>query len=161
VKSSARERRVRFEEAAPMKRAKLGLAGLKDGVERWRQERAHVRAPAPEELWNAAVEVARKEGVYATAKAIRFDSSRLKARMSRAPSAGSRGRSLTSPTSGAPKTDATAFVAIEVAGPGGGATTSEAVVELVGRHGDRMRIVAAHGAVDVVGLAQAFWSRAS
>jgi hypothetical protein len=140
-----------------MKRAMVDLAGLLEGVERWRQERAYVRAPAPEELWNAAVEVARKEGVYATAKAIRFDASRLKARMRRSQSAGP---SPTSSTPGAPRKDATAFVAIEVAGPARGAT-SETVVELVGRHGDRMRIVGAHGAVDVVGLAQAFWSRAS
>jgi hypothetical protein len=134
-----------------MKRAKMGLAGLMEGVERWRREREHVRAPAPEELWEAAVEVARREGVYATAKAIRFDSSRLKARMSKALGA----------TSGASRTDATQFVAIEVASPGAPTSARETVVELVGRLGDRMRIVAAPGAVDVVGLAQAFWSRAS
>jgi len=129
----------------------MDLAGLKAGVERWRKERAHVRAPAPEALWDAAVEVARREGVYATAKAIRFDSSRLKARMGKAPIA----------TLRAPRVDATPFVAIEIPGRAARASTSETVVELVGRHGDRMRIVAAAGAVDVVGVAQAFWSRAS
>ena len=140
-----------------MKRAKKGLAGLVEGVERWRQERAHIRARAPEELWEAAVEVARKEGIYATARAIRFDSSRLKARMSAAPTVGSRSASV---ALGPPRTEAPTFVAIEVAGPGV-ATTSETVVELVGRHGERMRIVAARGDVDLLGLAQAFWSRAS
>ena len=140
-----------------MKRSKMGLAGLMQEVERWRRERAHARSPAPEALWDAAADVARKEGVYATARAIRFDSSRLKARVSGASSAGSRSpvASLGTATMGAP-----AFVAIEVTGPGC-ATTSETVVELVGRHGDRMRIVAAPGEVDVVGLAHAFWSRAS
>ena len=142
-----------------MKRVKKGLAGLLEGVERWRQERAHTRAAAPEALWAAAVEVARRDGVYATARAIRFDSSRLKARMSVALSAGP--THPTRPTAGAPTMAPPAFVAIEVAGPRGGVTTSETVVELVGRHGDRMRIVAAHGEVDVVGLAHAFWSRAS
>ena len=140
-----------------MKRAKMDLARLMEGVERWRRERAHVRAPAPAELWDAAVEVAREEGVYATAKAIRFDPSRLKARMSEAASGGSR---VPSATSGARK-DAKAFVAIEVPASAGRGATSETVVELVGRHGDRMRIIAASGAVDVVGLAQTFWSRAS
>ena len=141
-----------------MKRAKMDLARLMEGVERWRQERAHVRAPAPTELWDAAVEVAREEGVYATARAIRFDSSRLKARVSEAASAGLR---VPSARSGAARKDATAFVAIEVSAAEGRGATSETVVELVGRHGDRMRIVAALGAVDVVGLAQKFWSQAS
>ena len=141
-----------------MKRAKMDLARLMQGVERWRQERAHVRAPAPAELWDAAVEVARKEGVYATARAIRFDSSRLKARMSEAASAG---MGVPSARSEAARKDARAFVAIEVPAPAGRGATSETVVELVGRHGDRLRIVAAPGAVDVVGLAQTFWSRAS
>ncbi len=140
-----------------MKRSKMDLAGLMQEVERWRRERAHVRSRAPEELWDAAAEVARKEGVYATATAIRFDSSRLKARVSGASSAVSRSPRV---TQRAAAMEAPAFVAIEVAGPGG-ATTSETVVELVGRHGDRMRIVAGCGEVDVVGLAQAFWSRAS
>jgi hypothetical protein len=141
-----------------MKRAKMDLARLMEGVERWRRERAHVRAPAPAELWDAAVEVAREEGVYATARAIRFDSSRLKARMSQTASAGSR---VSSARSGTVRKDATAFVAIEVPAPERRGATSETVVELVGRHGDRMRIVAAAGAVDVVGLAQTFWSQAS
>ena len=144
-----------------MKRVKKGLAGLLEGVERWRQERAHIRAAAPEALWAAAVEVARRDGVYATARAIRFDSSRLKARMSMALSAGSTHPTRPTAGAGAPTNAPPAFVAIEVAGPRGGVTTSETVVELVGRHGDRMRIVAAHGEVDVVELAQAFWSRAS
>lgn len=139
-----------------MEQAKMDLARLMEEVERWRQERAHVRAPAPEELWGAAVEVAREQGVYATAKAIRFDSSRLKARMSEAP-----GLRAPSARSKAAKKDAAQFVAIQVSEPEGKATTSEMVVELVGSHGDRMRIVAAPGAVDVIGLAQKFWSRLS
>ena len=104
-----------------MNRAKKGLVGLLEGVERWRQERAHIRAAAPEALWAAAVEVARKDGVYATARAIRFDSSRLKARMSRAPSAGStRPTRAKRATSGTRTMAPPAFVAIEVAGPRGG-----------------------------------------
>ena len=36
----------------------------------------------------------------------------------------------------------------------------KAVIELMGRHGERMRIeVAGPTAVDVVGLSQTFWSR--
>lgn len=135
-----------------MKRAKVDLPGLMERVEGWRQEREHVRARAPEELWDAAVDVARREGVYATAKAIRFDCCRLKARMEmgKVPR-----QALLS------RADATSFVEIEIPSLGARVPTSSIVVEVVGRHGDRMRIVGAPGAVDVVGLAQAFWSRAS
>lgn len=143
-----------------MKRAKVDLRGVGARVERWRQERAHARVPVPEELWNAAVEVARREGVHATAKALRFDYYGLKARLEGA-----------STSADAPKQGSTAFVEVAVPSPDVGGSPAlvgrtavdakgETVVELVGRHGDRMRIVAAH-AVDIVGLAQAFWGRAS
>lgn len=137
------------------KRAReLGLSGLVEQVERWRRERRHLGAAVPVELWEAAVQVARREGVHATARAIRFDSSRLKARMARVEESG-----LGSP--GATQAAPVAFIEIErpslgVAGPSG-----ETVVELVGRLGERMRIVGAPGTIDVAGLVQAFWSRAS
>jgi hypothetical protein len=101
----------------------------------------------PEELWNAAVEVAQVEGVHATAKALRFNYYSLKDRVEQAP------REAVG-TPGA----ATPFVEVQMPSldaRGDGST----VVELVGRRGDRMRIVAGAGAVDVVGLAQAFWGR--
>ena len=64
-----------------MKRAKVDLTSVGQRVEKWRQERAHARVPVPEELWSAAVEVARSDGVHATAKALRFDYYGLKARV--------------------------------------------------------------------------------
>ena len=56
---------------------------------------------------------------------------------------------------------ATPFVEVAIPAIEARDSRSETVVELVGRHGERMRIVAAAGALDVVGLVQAFWSRAS
>lgn len=132
-----------------MKRAKVDLAGLVVRVDRWRREREHARSRAPEALWAAAAEVARKDGIHATARAIRFDYYRLKAQVEMDPS-----QALCATSAGA-----TPFVEIEIPSSEARGVKGETLVELVGRHGERMRIVAAAGAVDVVGLARAFWSR--
>ena len=134
-----------------MKRARVDLEALSKRVEAWRQEREHARVPVPEALWSAAVTVAHREGVHATAKAVRFDYYGLKARMD----AGASERGEPS------EAHAPRFVEVEIPSLDAGGSKGETVVELVGRHGDRMRIVVAAGAVDVVALAQAFWSRAS
>jgi hypothetical protein len=130
----------------PMKR-KADLRRLCGRVERWRERREGARARVPEELWNAAVEVARVEGVHATAKAIRFNYYSLKDRVAQAPSEAMVTKEAA----------ATPFVEVQM--PALDARGDSTVVELVGRRGDRMRIVAGAGAVDVVGLAQAFWGR--
>lgn len=46
-------------------------------LEEWRQSRQK-RAAIPEELWSAAIEVARREGVSRTAAALRLDYGKLK-----------------------------------------------------------------------------------
>jgi len=116
------------------------LSTLRERVEQWREGRTK-RTRIPEELWTAAVRVARVEGVYATSRATRFDYYSLKNRMALAGMAAGE------------TTEAAAF--IEFRGAGGAGTT---VVEIVGRHGGRMRIdVSGASGVDVVGLAQAFW----
>jgi hypothetical protein len=46
------------------------------------------------------------------------------------------------------------FIALEMGSPADGRT----VIELHGRHGDRMRMEVS-GGVDVYGLAEKFWSR--
>jgi hypothetical protein len=53
----------------------------------WRQNRKG-KAPIPDELWAAAVEVARKEGVSRTSTALRVEWNELKRRMARAKEAG-------------------------------------------------------------------------
>jgi len=53
-------------------------------LERWRSTRAH-RSPIPEPLWAAAVQLARQHGIFATARALRLDYTRLKAGVESAP----------------------------------------------------------------------------
>jgi hypothetical protein len=102
----------------------------------------------PEELWNEAVEVARAEGVWATARALHFQYERLKERMVNAPRAGRQ--------SGGGDGKTTAFVELGMAELSGG---GKAVVELVSRHGDRMRVEVPGAGLDLTGLVQTFWSR--
>jgi hypothetical protein len=136
-----------------MKRALVveNLSTLREQVEQWRERRTK-RTRIPEDLWTAAVRVARVEGVYATSQATRFNYDRLKDRMAPAETEVGQGRGEAIETA--------AF--IELAGAqlaGSGGTT---VVQIVGRRGGRMRIdVNGASGVDVVGLAQAFWSHES
>jgi hypothetical protein len=110
----------------------------------------------PEDLWTAAVEVARVEGVHATSKALRFNYYSLKDRLVMAD------RAASSPK----KADRLAtFVEVQMPSsppfaPRASAADGQTVVELVGAGGARMRIdVTGMSNVDVVGLAQTFWSR--
>ncbi|MFH1844393.1 MAG: hypothetical protein ABIF77_14425 [bacterium] len=57
-------------------------------VERWRERRA-TRGRMPEELWTAAVSLARVHGLYPIARALRLDYGSLKKRVERSPDSGS------------------------------------------------------------------------
>ena len=57
------------------------LEALCSRVEHWRAHRDGGRSMVPEEFWNAAVDVARVEGVHATSKALRFNYYSLKDRL--------------------------------------------------------------------------------
>ena len=110
----------------------------------------------PEDLWNAAVEVARVAGVHATSKAVRFNYYSLKDRLVLAD------RTASIPKKG--ERPAT-FIEVQMTSPPSAAqraaaASGQTVVELVAAGGARMRIdVTGTSRVDVVGLAQAFWSR--
>lgn len=142
-----------------MKRAREAtteqLKALCHRVEHWRAHRDGGRSLVPEDLWNAAVEVARVAGVHATSKALRFNYYSLKDRLVRADGAALPQRK--------PDRDA-AFVEVQMLAlpsraPRESAVEDKTVVELVGTRGARMRIdVTGTSRVDVVGLAQAFWS---
>jgi hypothetical protein len=87
----------------------------------------------------------RTAGLYATARALRFNYEGLKKRAGE--EAVARGE------------HGTEFVALQIPQLNGGA---KVVVDLVGRDGEQMRIdVSSASAMDVVSLAQTFWRRRS
>jgi len=117
-------------------------------LERWRRTRPH-RSRIPEPLWAAAVELARQHGLYPTARTLRLDYTRLKARLQSVRRAGG----VSSPPTWGPAAPP-AFV--ELIGPGPG-RFSEGVVELEGPRG-RMRIeLKGVAAADLVALSRAWW----
>lgn len=132
------------------------LKAVRDRLENWRKHRDGGRSRVPEEFWNAAVEVARVEGVYATSKALRFNYYSLKERLALAGRAAPGSRRAVNPAT---------FIEVQLASSPSpahreAASGGQTVVELVGAGGARMRIdVAGPSNVDLVGLAQAFWSR--
>jgi hypothetical protein len=130
-----------------MKRAVVGeLGAVRERVEQWRESRKDVGERIPEELWSAAVEVARVEGVYATSKALRFSYTSLKERVNLAQGQGREGPGarLEGPT----------FVELG----GGPVGSGKTVIEIVGRSGGRMRMeLSGTSGMDMMGLVQAFW----
>ena len=108
--------------------------------EQWRQTRQG-KAPIPDELWLAAVEVARREGVNRTAAALHLDGGKLKRRMMAAGAV-------------AGKASPPAFVEFMAA-----ATTGQAeyTIELEGRNG-RLRIHCKGAtAANLAELSRALW----
>lgn len=112
----------------------------------WRREHGGRGVRIPEGLWEEAVGVARRDGVWKTARALGLEHGRLKARAGLVDGRESASDRL--PEAG--------FVEVGL----GPLESARTVMEFVGRDGDRMRIeVAGSGALDVVGLSRAFWSR--
>ena len=128
-------------------RAAAGVRGtaLRREFERWRRKHGGRGSRIPESLWAQAVEVARTEGVYGTARALRLNYEGLKERVG----------NLSQAAGGSAEA---AFVEVPMGSPGG----SRILVEVVGRGGEQMRIhLAGASTAELVGLAQAFWSRQS
>jgi len=131
----------------------MGVAAVQEGTalrqefERWRRKHGGRGSRIPQELWAQAVKVARTEGVYATARRLRLNYERLKERVGLAEAPGA---SLGSAGAG--------FIEVPMGSLGGG----RLLVELVGRGGEQMRIhLDGARTAELVGLAQAFWSRQS
>jgi hypothetical protein len=150
------------------RRTSQELNKLCQRVTEWRAREGGRGSQIPDQLWNDAVGVARDVGVWATAKTLRFNYERLRDRVKQA--GGGEGTAMVRRTEPADRTTATrgrhdgaaskgnagpSFVALEMGQLRSGART---VIELVGRHGDRMRVELT-GGVDVAGLAQTLWSQ--
>jgi hypothetical protein len=121
-------------------------------VEAWRKRQGK-RTRIPEELWDAAVETARVDGVWATAQATRFNFRRLQ-QLARAryPHGHHARAGAESAASAGP-----AFVELSMDTVGGTSGGARTVIDMVGRHGDRMRVEVGSG-VDVIGIVHTFWS---
>ncbi|MBM3274183.1 MAG: hypothetical protein FJZ00_03455 [Candidatus Sericytochromatia bacterium] len=118
---------------------------LRERVERWRRSRRGL-GPMPGELWAEAVAVARKHGLYATARGAGIDYGALAERMRSAPTAPSAGKSA-----------AVQFVewsGVEVLGQA--AAPAGAVVEMRDGSGRQVTVRMSEGeAVDVAGIVAA------
>jgi hypothetical protein len=120
---------------------------LSDRIERWRRTRAK-RTTMPAELWSAAIELARREGAYRIAHALRLSIDGLKRRMLES-AAGemAMGRSH-------------AFVELTGAQILGASPPAGTTVEVVDAAGSRLSVrLAAESAVDVAQMISAFRQR--
>ena len=124
------------------------IEAVRRRIEHWRRVRER-RSPMPAPLWAAAVALAGEHGVYPIARALRLNYETLKGRVERR-THGARQDVMRS----------AGFVALDGA-PLIGAAPAGSVVELSGADGAKLVIrLAGQEALDVRGLAAAFWRRA-
>jgi hypothetical protein len=141
-----------YKEDTPMKPV-VGeeMKELKKKLELLRKERNGGRAPLPQKIWDEAVQIAQAEGIGVTAKSLHLNYTDLKIRIEQ------------TRANLAKKESNAAFIQLPM--PALDTNKSPArkvVIELSGRHGDRMRFEAEDAAsIDIMGLAQTFWSRSA
>lgn len=104
--------------------------------ENWRCERKRGER-IPENLWGAAVELAKHHGVWPTARALHLDHNRLKRRVGNGD-------------------DVTSGAFVELIPQG--AMLCTCIVEMEDARGARMRIELKGAAADVTALSRTFWS---
>lgn len=122
----------------------------------WRERHGGRGRPIPVELWDAAVAIARTDGVAQTARALGVDRRRLERLVAADPSPAASALRVALPLSAALPTSVD-FVQLDAEAlcPRG-----HAVVQLEGADGERVRVeLSGACAVDVVALSRAFWSR--
>ena len=68
----------------------LSMERVRRRLERWRQTRAHLRAPIPKNIWVGAVALARQHGLYQTARALPINYGGLKQHLEAADRSGAR-----------------------------------------------------------------------
>jgi hypothetical protein len=108
--------------------------------DQWRRTRQG-KSRIPDELWSAASEVARRDGINRTAAALHLDGGKLKRRMAASASVS---RAALSP----------AFVELMSSGCSG---LPEYTLELEGRHGKLRIHCKGATAADLAGLSRALW----
>ena len=123
------------------------FAQVRDRLARWRAKHGGRGIRVPEAIWSQVVEVARAEGVEATACALQLDPARLAVRMTAAGTAA--GKMPTEVGGG--------FVELDAGRLG---LSPRTVIRFQGQDGERLEVELAAGAViDLAALAEAFWRR--
>ncbi len=127
----------------PVAREQRAIATLRERVDAWRRTRVAL-GPMPAELWAEAEAVARKHGLYATARGARIDYGKL--------------AKLVSATPSRPEpTEAVAFVEWRGADILGQAPTCAAVIEMADALGRQMTVRLEGGEpVNLAGIVAAF-----
>ena len=120
----------------------LTIDEVRARFEEWRKNRQG-KSPIPDELWSAAVQLARKDGINRTAAELHLDGGKLKRLM------------VEKKTSGKP---VPAFV--ELLTPRA-ISIPECTIELEGRHGTVRIQLKGASASDLAGLSRALWEAAS
>jgi hypothetical protein len=122
----------------------LTVEEVRARFEQWRQNRQG-RARIPDELWSAAIELARRVGVNQTAAALHLDGGKLKRRLT---AAGLVPEKATPP----------GFVELMAPGPSG---VPEYTIELEGRTGKLRIHCRGTTAADLAELSRPLWAVAS
>ena len=119
------------------------LEQTRDRVARWRAEHGGRGIPLPQELWTAAVDAARVDGVAAVARSLRMDRRRLEARLKQAEV------ELAESSHGFVEVDAARLSA-----------APRTLMRFESAEGGRMELeFGVETPLDVVALARAFWDR--
>ena len=122
----------------------LDIDQVRTRFEDWRQTR-NGKARIPDELWSAAAEVARRDGVNQTAAALHLDGGKLK-------------RHMLATDHVPDKTMPSPFVEMIVPQA---VSASECTIELEGRNGKLRIHWKGATAADLAGLSRALWDAAS
>lgn len=127
------------------------LDTTREALTSWRRLHGGRGRPIPAALWSDAADAARTTGVAETARTLRLNPGKLAKLVGARAESGL--RSVVQPAG---------FVELGCLGLGEPREQRKAVLELVGREGDHVRVEVvgdAGGVVDLVALARAFWSR--
>ena len=120
------------------------MEGVRRQFDVWRKTRKR-RSPIPTSLWEAAVGLAGQHSIHKIARTLRLSHAELKKRIDSVKTADN--------VAASPALD---FVECSIPVMG----NSGCLIEMEGRHGDKMRIfVAGERPIDLVELGKSFWSR--
>ena len=131
------------------------LSRVEARVRRWRSEHGGPGVRWPEILWAEVVEAARVAGVATAAHALGLDRGRLAARVALA---GARAPTIANGSRIA--NDSRSFVEVDASRLCSSPPSPRTVLRFEGGDGERLEVEFGDGsALDIVGLASAFWSR--